>query len=244
MDLGPSEQTLRNADHLGIDPAQVDTVILSHGHYDHSGGILPFWQRNQKAAIYMQRTAVLAYFAEDRNDSGETDYRYIGIDPEILKLPNVKYIDGDHRLDEELALFTMSGDSHEIPFTNKRLKVQNEDRFEPDRFGHEHFLVISENGKTVLLSGCAHNGITNIMEEYVRKFGAEPDIAISGFHLTKKADYTDGELEEIRQMAEKLMAYHTKYYTCHCTGLPAYGIMKEMMGDKLAYVHSGESVQV
>nr|MCR5032788.1 MBL fold metallo-hydrolase [Lachnospiraceae bacterium] len=55
LDLGPSEETLRNARHLGIDLTRVDTVILSHGHYDHSGGILPFTQINPHATIYMQR---------------------------------------------------------------------------------------------------------------------------------------------------------------------------------------------
>ena len=42
VDLGPSEETLSNAEKLGIDIAGVDTVVLSHGHYDHSGGIMPF----------------------------------------------------------------------------------------------------------------------------------------------------------------------------------------------------------
>lgn len=244
MDLGPSEETIRNADHLGIDLKKVDTVILSHGHYDHSGGILPFWQRNQSAVIYMQRTAILAYFSVDDSNPDDIVYKYIGNDPIVHRIPNVTYVDGDHTIDEELKLFVMEGTSHKLPFTSGRLRIQNEDRFEQDRFRHEHFLVVSENGKTALLSGCAHNGITNIMKEYVRKFGAEPDIVVSGFHLMKKTDYTDAELWEIRRMAEELMAYDTKYYTCHCTGLTAYEVMKEMMGDQLKYIHSGEAVRM
>lgn len=47
MDLGPSEDTIKNAAVLGVDLSSVDTVILSHGHYDHSGGIIPFTKINE-----------------------------------------------------------------------------------------------------------------------------------------------------------------------------------------------------
>ena len=65
VDLGPSEETIRNAEILGIDLSKVDTVILSHGHYDHSGGILPFAKINDHAVIYMQESATDAYYADD-----------------------------------------------------------------------------------------------------------------------------------------------------------------------------------
>ena len=65
VDLGPSGQTLDNASKLGIDLSQVDTMILSHGHYDHSGGILPFTTLNANAQILMQKTATLDYYADD-----------------------------------------------------------------------------------------------------------------------------------------------------------------------------------
>ena len=57
MDLGPSDATLQNAEKLGVDLAKVDTVVLSHGHYDHSGGILPFAGINPHAVIYLQASA-------------------------------------------------------------------------------------------------------------------------------------------------------------------------------------------
>ena len=57
FDTSPSEVILRNAEKLGVDLSAIDTVILSHGHYDHSGGILPFVDLNSKAKIYMQHNA-------------------------------------------------------------------------------------------------------------------------------------------------------------------------------------------
>jgi len=58
----------------------------------------------------------------------------------------------------------------------------------------------------------------------------------------KKTDYTDDELLEIIDTAKELKGYDTRFITCHCTGLPAYKVMKSYMGDQLEYVHSGEEI--
>ncbi len=91
LDLGPSEDTIHNARILGVDLAEVDTVILSHGHYDHSGGIIPFTKINDKAIIYMQDNVTKEYYADDGRKAIER-YRYIGIDKDILKLSQVRFI--------------------------------------------------------------------------------------------------------------------------------------------------------
>lgn len=243
LDLGPSEDTLKNALALGIKLSDVDTVILSHGHYDHSGGIIPFTKINDKAAIYMQTAATDAYFADDGKDAPER-YRYIGIDPDIAKLPQVRFISGDTVIDDELELFTIQKRSHELPFTNKRLLIQKGNEYIRDDFRHEHYLVIRQDGKTILMSGCAHNGILSIMDAYVEKYAKAPDTVISGFHLMKKTQYREEEIREICDIANELNKYPTKFYTCHCTGTDAFDIMKEIMGDRLSYVHSGEEAGV
>ncbi len=242
LDLGPSEETVANAKKLGIDLDGVDTVILSHGHYDHSGGILSFAKINSHAAIYMQDCAGRDYYSDNGESAGAERYRYIGIDKEIAKLPQVHLVKGDLRIDEELSLFTVKERSHDLPFTNHRLLVKMEEGFRPDDFRHEHYLVIREKGRCVLLSGCAHNGMLSILDAYMGKYGTQPDAVISGFHLMKKAPYTDYELGEIIDMAKELKKYRTKFVTCHCTGIPAYTVMKNIMGDQLSYVHSGEEV--
>ncbi len=242
MDLGPSAETLKNAEKLGIDLTGVDTVILSHGHYDHAGGIMAFAELNPKAAIYMQRTAGKAYYSED--SPGET-YRYIGIDERIPALPQTVILDGDHVIDRELRLFTVERRACPLPSSNGNLRVKTEDgAYEPDCFDHEQSLVITEGERSVLLSGCAHNGIRNILREYKRKFGREPDAVISGFHLMKKTEYSDEEICEIIDTAKELKEYQTQFYTGHCTGLPAYRVMKSIMGDRLEYVHCGDTVSL
>lgn len=244
VDLGPSDETIKNAEALGVDLKSVDTVILSHGHYDHSGGIIPFTRINSTATIYMQKSALGEFYSDDGEREGRERYRYIGIDRSIADLPQLKLIEGRYEIDDELTLFTVSEREEDVPFTNSRLKEKKDGSYIQDDFKHEHFLVIREGNRNVLISGCAHNGIVNIIKEFIRIYGKEPDAVISGFHLMKKSGYSDAETREIIDTAKELKKYHTTFYTCHCTGISAYESMRCIMGSQLNYVHSGDEVKI
>lgn len=237
VDTGASQAFIENAERLFVDLKQVDLVILSHGHYDHAGGILGFAKENPKARILMQRSAGEKYY--HINEMGE---KYIGIDPQIMELPQVEFIDGDKKVDDGIFLFSGVTGRKLWPSGNRELKVKREDQFYQDQFLHEQYLVLEENGKRVLLSGCAHNGILNILEKYREIFGNDPDAVISGFHMQKKAGYTQEDLDKIRKTAEELRKMDTVFYTGHCTGEIPYQILKECMGKQLVYVHSGDEI--
>ena len=268
-DTGPSEVVLRNAQRLGVDLTAVDTVILSHGHYDHSGGILPFAQLNPAARIYMQHNAGGEYYSVNTTDGrmpdGNTavdgvetsdgqrptailrDYRYIGIDKKILALPQVQLLHGDIKLDDELQLFTVDVErrAYQLPSTNARLKVFRNGAYAQDDFSHEQNLLLTTGGKKILFCGCAHNGILNVLDALERKFGtgALPDLVIGGFHLINRAEFSQADTAEVTEIANRLKSYKAHFATCHCTGLAAFNQMKEIMGDQLSYVYSGDELK-
>ena len=234
LDTGQSDAVVKNAEVLGVDLSLVDTVVLSHGNYDHSGGILPFSQINHTAQIIMQRNATEPHF------NGE---RYIGIDNAILDLPNVRLIDGDVQLDDELFLFSGITGRRCYPQGNFKLSRMETGEKVPDDFAHEQCLVIKQDGKYWLLSGCSHNGILNILDQYKEIFGNAPDYVITGFHMMKKdGEYTEEEKAVIIQTARELSQLDTIFYSGHCTGIPAFDLMKDIMGDQLIALHSGEQL--
>lgn len=237
VDTGASDAFIHNAEVLGIDLTQVDSVILSHGHYDHSGGILAFTNANPSAKIYMQKNAIGNYYHKTEHME-----KYIGIDKAIAELPQVVFVDGDYQIDEELSIFSGVTGRRCWLQGNLELKELVNDEFVQDDFSHEQYLVITEDDKKILVSGCAHNGVLNILEKYQELYDANPIAMISGFHMQKKMDYTQEDIAVMEETARELLGTDTIFYTGHCTGEFPFEVMKKILGEQLVYVHSGEEI--
>lgn len=256
IDTGASNLFLENAKKLNVDLTKVESVFLSHGHYDHGGGILDFHQINPTAKIVMQQSAFGDYWHKSNFVK-----KYIGLDPKIREIENLVLLKGDwiynkenqsfnaeSRQQESIQIFTLkSGKKEELvcwPEGNLVLKERKGNEYIQDNFRHEQYIVLKENYKSVLISGCAHNGILNILEEYRRKYNSNPDVIISGFHMRKKSGYTSKDDEVIRETAKILKDMGILCYTGHCTGEEPYNLMKEIMGEQLQYVHCGDVIQI
>lgn len=113
----------------------------------------------------MQRLAGGDYYSDDGEEKGRERYRYIGIDKAIGDLPRIKLLDGDHAIDEEISVFVMNESVNRRPFTNSRLKEKVDGSYVQDEFRHEQYVVITEENRRILISGCAHNGPLVILGE-------------------------------------------------------------------------------
>ncbi len=229
-DAGQSTALIQNAQELGIDLSKIDSIVLSHGHYDHSGGIMAVKELAPNAKVYMQRTATGDFYHDER---------YIGIDKNILTLPYVQLLDGDFTIDSELSIFSGIAGRRYWAESNLVLKRHCDDEILQDEFEHEQCLVITCEGKRVLISGCAHNGILNVLDRYKEIYSSLPDIVISGFHLMKKTPYTEAEIQTIKTITYELNKMDVLFYSGHCTSEAGFEIMKEIMGDKLKKLYSG-----
>jgi len=238
LDTGASDVFLQNALHLGIELEQVDMLVLSHGHYDHAGGILEFAKLNSKAPIYMRPTAVKAYY-NDRSSGA----KYIGMDEQISRLDRIIFTQEFVTLDEQVSLFSGVSGRRMWPAGNRQLKCLENGQYLQDTFDHEQSLVVREEGRSILLSGCAHNGILNILDKYRVLYGTEPDLVITGFHMKKNSALNETEKKIVQCTAEELKKFkNTIFYSGHCTGEEAFDIMKEIMGKQLSALHSGDRV--
>ena len=118
-----------------------------------------------------------------------------------------------------------------------------DEELQQDIFDHEQSLVIRENGKSILICGCAHNGIVNILDRYQEIYEAHPDMVITGFHMKKNGALDEAEKEVVKSTAKMLCEMKgTVFYSGHCTGEEAFYVMKDIMGDQLTALHSGERI--
>ena len=241
MDTGASDLFAVNAAKLGVDLKNVDTAFLSHGHYDHGGGLETFLSINEKANVYVQDTAFRPYYSVHNGV-----VKYIGLPEELRK--NGRFYDPGRfcRIDEELSVFSDIACGYPFPSANLALKRKEGEVLRQDDFCHEQCLAVHSEGKDILFSGCAHHGILNILDTFRKLYGKDPDCVFSGFHMLKKESegYDEEDVRSFQETAELLKQTGTIYYTCHCTGLYAYEIMCEIMGDRLRYAHCGDVITI
>lgn len=241
FDMGPDEQFLSNAEKLGVDLREVDLAILSHGHYDHGGGLEAFCKRNPTAKIYLRKGAFGEYVALEEDES----LRYIGLDPALQKYADrFVFTDESLWLDEELRLFSDVPDTYGALSASGKLKKRQGENLLQDRFLHEQDLLITAEGKTVLVSGCSHRGIVNILRSARALASGEIDDMIGGFHLFQLEEGDPAADRLIEMIGTALLAGETVYYTGHCTGDYAYEKLKSILGGRLHRVMGGTELEL
>ncbi len=222
FDMGQTSLFAENAAKLGVDLTKVDLAVLSHGHYDHGGGLETFLEINKTAKVYLSRYA----FGEHYNGTE----KYIGLDKSLQGSDRLAFVGDEMRIDSSLSLYSCNKNEKKHDLGSFGLNMKIGDEFLPDDFRHEQYLLIEENGKRVLISGCSHKGIMDIVSWF------EPDVLVGGFHYSKLA--LDEKLEEYSRL---LSCHKTSYYTCHCTGAEQFDFMQKII-PQLSYLHCGESV--
>ena len=224
FDMGQTDLFARNAEALGVDLSAVDTAILSHGHYDHGGGLDTFLAVNHTAPVYLSRHAFGRYF------NGTN--KYIGLDTALREHPRLVYTQGDTDLRDGLTLCAETPLPTVCAPGTFGLTAEVDGTRIPDPFRHEQYLLVREGSRRILFSGCSHRGILNIVDRF------RPDILVGGFHVSKMpADNT------LTELAQKLAAYGTDFYTCHCTGLPQLAHMARFM-PRLHAITTGDSLNL
>lgn len=236
FDLGHTDLFAQNAKQLNVDLSSIDTVILSHGHYDHGGGLKTFFSLNQKAKVYIHHEAFMPHYSIKTNHLKD-----IGIDPVYKNHPQVVLVkEYPYVIAETLTLYANIQQTSFVPSGNSVLL--EEDR--PDPFNHEQSLVITEEHSCVLMAGCAHNGIVNIVEQVQARLKKPITHVFGGFHLYNLTMDTIEDPKIIHQIAKRLIATGAIYHTGHCTGMRPYQIMKESMQNQVDYFEVGSVINI
>ncbi len=239
FDVGSSELFLENAKKMQVNITDIDYLFLSHGHYDHGGGLKAFLKNNTKSDIFLNKNAFDKHFSL-RNDG---KMHYIGLDNELKENKRIVFTDDTFTINENLSLFSNIEKKLPCPIANKGLFLQENNEMIIDPFLDEQLLYINEKGKKILITGCAHNGIINIIEQFKENIGDYPDVIIGGFHLSSHGK--EGEsFDNIIKIGEYLKNINVLCYTCHCTGLEPFDTLKSVLKDKIHYISTGRIINI
>ncbi|MCU4174657.1 MBL fold metallo-hydrolase [Carboxylicivirga sp. N1Y90] len=233
FDLGQSGKFIANAEQLGIDLTKVDYVVLSHGHYDHTGGLPAFFEINIKAKVYLHREALKERFSWStqmikpnhiawRDDVALYSNRFIFVDEPLELVPG-------------LWLLTNIGKSKGMRLTNKKLIVRKNNVNECDQFEDEIVIVAKDKDLPVVLNGCAHHGIINILNEVKAQLGFDHyQLIAGGLHLNGQSE------ETIQKVIDELKPFSVeKWAINHCTGEKAVEVFINAFPNRVEYCHTG-----
>jgi len=238
FDTGSSGAFADNAEKLGVNLAKVDFVVISHAHFDHSGGLEHFFGINREAKVYIREQATGQYYYKVLFLK-----KYIGVDQELLKkyADRFIFVKDDMQLNENMKLVTHFSGKYPLPSDSKHLLMKKGGKMVPDDFIHEQMLVINDGNKVFGFTGCSHHGILNMVESVPLKEENRLYV-IGGFHMYNPVTRGLSEKKEDVITAARLFDANPnveKILTGHCTGKGAFRLLKSVLDDKLEELHTG-----
>lgn len=246
FDTGATGMFLENAENMGINIKDVDFVVISHAHLDHAGGLIRFLEINKKVKVYMSGNSKNRYYVKV-----SLIKREVSIPKEVFrKYENrIVFVNDFCEITESIYIIPNSIErSFPLGSSSKQLIVRRDDNFERDNFNHEISLVINNNDRLEIFTGCSHNGISNMVEHAKSFFPAiSIHTVVGGFHLMGIPFKNRlGETKQfIKSLAVNMVEFNIeRVYTAHCTGRKAYEILREVMGERITYIHTGSVLEL
>lgn len=203
FDTGNSDRAVNNAGLLGINLTELDGIFLSHGHRDHTCGLLPMLQSAGSQTIYVHPTIWQKRFSI-KTDSAPP--QQLGIPYTMQEVETnggqLRYIDRTVFINDNIFVITNIPMNSELEKLESNLIIKNNEMFQVDSFTDEIALVINSKLGLIVISGCAHRGIINTLHEACAISGISKTYAvIGGAHLyqapQERISYTAQRLHEL-----------------------------------------------
>ncbi len=240
FDSGQTDVFLKNAKAMGVSLDALDGIVLSHGHYDHCGGMKTLFaiaKKNQKKLppVYVRALGFEKKYAQ----KGEARKEEIGIPWSKAECESLCLIKED-TLSIAPGVWLMGN----IPYQPKLegpcsgMFVLRESEFEQDLMSDEQLLVFETDAGLCVFAGCSHPGILNCLHAVRERFpGQKIHSLLAGMHLMHASkERIDGTIRQLKQQDVDLI------FPVHCTGLTAIARMRSQLPDRVQRAECGSVI--
>jgi 7,8-dihydropterin-6-yl-methyl-4-(beta-D-ribofuranosyl)aminobenzene 5'-phosphate synthase len=239
FDTGQGQLFQKNAGKLGVDTGVADLLILSHGHYDHTGGVADFLQHSRDSHIFCHPGVVVPRYAIRNGLSNPIHMPHVSI-AAMNKISSQRL----HWVQEPLFLSDNIGLTGHIPRETTFESTggpffldQGGTRADP--IADDMALWIRTEKGVVVIVGCCHAGLVNTLN-YIQQLNNPMRIraVIGGFHLT------GAKPQRLIQTVNALKSLKfDQLIPCHCTGQAAVDLLCSTFGDRVTPGAAGRQFQ-
>lgn len=222
FDTGYSDVFIKNAISLGINLLDLDYIVLSHGHYDHTGGLahyLAFYMSALEQKQKVKKPTIVTHpdtFLE-KYEEGFGEIGCMLTEEKLNKCFEVITTDEPYQLTDNLTFLGEVPRFNDFEAKEPLFKVLRNGKYEDDYVIEDSAMVYTSNKGLSIITGCSHSGICNIVE-YSQKLFKTTNIEsiIGGFHLINTPK------EKMAKIVNYSKAQDIKtLYPCHCTDFSA-----------------------
>jgi 7,8-dihydropterin-6-yl-methyl-4-(beta-D-ribofuranosyl)aminobenzene 5'-phosphate synthase len=239
FDAGQGLAIRQNQALLGYDLSQIDGLVLSHGHFDHTGGVAHVLEKNPGIKIYLHPAALLRRKLK-KDLGGRLIEIEIGlpVPQKEIEDKGAKFVYVEAPLELASGRILISGP---IPFKvdferpEPGFLIEKDGQFVPDDFPDDLAIAVKGKNGTSVIFGCAHRGAINTLARIDELWGLKDlDLLMGGTHLISSGpEQIERTIEEIARLNPKRVALG------HCTGDPAIFKVVDRFQDRYLIPASG-----
>ena len=223
---------INNMMKLGIHPREIDHIFITHGHYDHTGGLKAFLVERERPikviahpGIFTGRIAIKPERREIGIPFSREELESLGAEF-ILKEGPFKFAPG----------FWSSGEILRRTWDRTVGYIEESGKLQKDPIPDDIALIVDLDESVAVITGCGHSGILNIAWHAEDVSGKPVKALIGGFHLR------GAKKEVLDEVAGRIDA--EKLYAGHCTGIDSYAHLKGRLGDRIEPLHVGKTIEL
>lgn len=246
LDTGASDRCFINARRMGFDMTEVMKAAITHNHHAHAGGLKALFRLNPYIKVYMKKASARSFYLKHGLKKHQ-----VGLDGEFFKKHAKRFVlfESFQELSDGAYLVSCETFETDLGMKDKKYLIKQGRKYLPDDVTHEVFGVFfpkrTEEGGCVVVTGCAHCGILNVLETVRKNWPNAPILSvIGGFHLMGKNTNTINlPIDAVKILASELKKLVIgNIYVCHCVGQKGYELLRNELSDKVQYIQTGEEL--